>query len=140
MPRLELSVFVEAPATAVAELYRDYGRWHLLFPTIRSARLSREEEGGRLVLAIDHREGEVVNVMTSLSPTLIRLEEWKKRFDAVFLNSFEEAPGGTRYRVSAEIRLKGLAWLLGPLLGPYIAGQIRRYVLEPVKRAAEERS
>jgi hypothetical protein len=37
----------------------------------------------------------------------IRLEEFKPRYDAVFLNRFEPDPEGTRYTVTVEIALNG---------------------------------
>ena len=92
-------------------------------------------EAGRVTLEIAHREGAVVNVMTDVSPLRIDLWEDKRRYRGTFINEFEPIPGGTRYTVRADIELKGVAKVLGPILGPYTRRQIRRYVLEPMRRA-----
>jgi hypothetical protein len=44
---------------------------------------------------------------------------------------------GTRYTVEAELTLRGVAGLLGPFLGGFIRRRIVRYVLAPMRRAAE---
>lgn len=130
-------IVVHAPPSAVAALYRDYAGWPKLFPaTIRGVRLLRIENG-RTHLEIDHREGKVLNVMTDVSDARIDLWEAKRRYDATFINRFEPTAEGTRYAVEAAIELKGAARLLAPVLGPLVRRQLRRYVLEPVRRAAE---
>lgn len=50
---------------------------------------------------------------------------------------FQAVPERTRYTVVADLRLRGVAKLLGPLLGGYIRRQIARYVLAPMQVAAE---
>ena len=133
----EASIIIRAPWTRVAELYRDYQGWPRLFPaTIRSVHLIASE-GGRTKLEIDHREGKVPNVLLEVSPHRVDLWEAKRRYQGSFVNRFEAVPEGTRYSVSADIKLKGLARLLEPLLGPYIRRQMIRYVLIPMRVAAE---
>ena len=130
-------MIIRAPWTRVARLYRDYESWPQLFPaTIHGVRLVRSE-GFRTELEIDHREGKVPNVLTEVSPERINLWEAKRRYEGTFVNCFQAVPGGTRYTVVADIRLKGAAKLLGPLLGGYIRRQIVRYVLVPMQVAAE---
>ena len=141
MPNAEASVVVHAPPARVAALYRDFTRWPELFPaTIRGVRLVRAEPG-RTEVEVDHRrEGAVVNVLTEVSPERVDLWESKRLYDGTFVNRFDPAPEGARdtlYTVRADIALKGAARLLGPILAPYVRRQIRRYVLEPVRRAAE---
>jgi hypothetical protein len=121
----------------VAQLYRDYQSWPQLFSaTVRGVRLVRSE-GGRTELEIDHREGKVPNVMTEVSPERVDLWEAKRRYEGSFVNRFEAVPEGTRYSVEADIKLKGAAKLLGPLLGGYIRRQMIRYLLAPMRIAAE---
>jgi len=137
MPRAEVSMIIRAPQTRVAALYRDYRNWPKLFPaTIREVRLVKAEPP-RTVLEIVHREGIVPNIMTEVTPGRIDLWEAKRLFDGTFINRFEPAPEGTRYTVSADIALKKSLKLLGPFLGWYIRRQIIRYVLEPMRQAAE---
>ena len=137
MPHSKASLFIRAPWERVAQLYRDYHRWPALFPaTIRAVHLVRAE-GERTELEIDHREGKVPNVMTDVSPNRIDLWEAKRRYDGSFINRFEEVAAGTRFTVEAEIRLKGMARLLAPFLTRYITRQIVRYVLLPMRQAAE---
>jgi len=47
--------------------------------------------------------------MMVLSPREIRLEEFKRRFDARFINRFEAVEQGTRYSIVADVQLKGMA-------------------------------
>ena len=137
MPHAEASIVIHAPRERVAELYRDYRRWPRLFSaTIRSVRLVRSE-GARTELEIDHREGTVPNVMTVVGPDRVDLWEAKRRYEGSFVNRFEVVPEGTRYTVVADIRLTGVARLLGPVLGGYIRRQIVRYILAPMRAAAE---
>ena len=137
MPHVETSMIIRAPVARVAGLYRDYRNWPRLFPaTIRGVRLVRAE-GARTELEIDHREGTVPNVMTEVSPGRIDLWEAKRRYDARFVNRFEAVPEGTRYTVVADVELKGAAKLLAPFLGGYIRRQVTRYVLAPMRVAAE---
>jgi hypothetical protein len=137
MPHVKSSIIIHAPQARVAQLYRDYSNWAQLFPaTIHNTHLVRAE-GNRTELAIDHREGLVPNIMTVISANRIDLWESKHGYDANFVNLFEEIPEGTRYTVLADIRLKGIRRLLSPLLKGYIRRQIMRYVLMPMKTAAE---
>lgn len=137
MPEAEASIIIRAPQTHVAQLYRDYERWPQLFPaTIRGVRLIRSE-GAKTELEINHREGRIPNVMTEVGPDRVDLWEAKRRYEGNFVNRFEVVPEGTRYTVEADIKLKGAAKLLGPLLGVYIRRQILRYVLAPMRVAAE---
>ena len=117
-------------------IYRDHQHWSQLFPTIRGVHLL-EQNDDTITLEVDHREGRVINRMTVLSPQEIRLEEFKRFYDASFLNRFEADATGTRYTLIGDIRLKGAARILAPFLKGYIRQQMRRFVLEPVKQYAE---
>lgn len=136
MLEVESSTFVRAPWEEVAAIYADYRSWPDLFPTIDAVRLVKEEPD-RVVLEVSHLEGLVPNVLTFLAPGEIRLDERKRRFDGTFVNRFEPVAGGTRYRVTAHIRLKPLYRPLAPLLRGYVRRQIERLVLAPVKERAE---
>lgn len=137
MPHVEAAAIIHAPQARVAQLYRDFLHWPELFPaTIRGVHVVRLEPD-RTVLQIDHREGSVPNVLHEVSRERIDLWESKRRYDANFVNRFEPVPEGTRYTVSADVVLKGPARILAPFLDGYIRHQIQRYVLEPMRRAAE---
>lgn len=118
-------------------LYNDYGRWPQLFPaTIRGTRLL-DRQPGAVTVEVDHRsEGRVVNIIRPRPPNCIELEEFKRRFDATFLNCFCRVPGGSRYTVRASVRIKGGLAVLAPLFAPLVRRQVRRYLLEPMREAA----
>jgi len=89
---------------------------------------------------VDHiYDGKVMNVVRVASAKRIDLAEWKQRYDAAFRNMFEPEPGGTRYTVSAEVRLKGFYRLAAFFVKPLVLAQMRRNVLVPMKTAAEKR-
>jgi len=44
------------------------------------------------------------------------LGEVKRRYDAVFVNRFDPIPAGTLFTVRSELRFKGIARLLWPML------------------------
>ncbi len=128
---------VRARPAVVAALYADWTSWPRLFPaTIRGVRLTRDE-GATKVIDVDHVEGHVPNRMTVRSPTEIELEEWKKRYVARFSNVFEPAPEGARCVVTADVTLTGPLSVLAPIAAPFVRARIRRFVLEPLRRAAE---
>ena len=131
---------INAPPERLARLYLDYAHWSSLFPaTIRGVRLLREGDRETTV-EVDHRtEGAVVNIIRPLSPTVIELEEFKPRFDATFVNRFERAGNGARYVLDADVRLHMPFALLGPLITPIVRRRMRRFVLEPMRSAAESR-
>jgi hypothetical protein len=132
-------MIIQAPPERVMQLYRDYTQWARLFPaTIRGVRLIRSD-GVRTEVEVNHREGFVPNVMTEVGPNRIDLWEAKRRYDATFENRFDPIPEGTRYTVSADVRLKGVARVLAPIVGPIIRHRIRAYVLAPMRRMAEKR-
>lgn len=137
MPQIQASIIIRAPWTRVAQLYRDYQNWPNLFPdTIRGVRLVTSE-GNRTELEIDHREGKVANVLKQVSPERVDLWEAKRHYEGTFVNRFQAVPEGTRYTVVADIKLRGVARLLGPFLSGYIRRQLIRYVLEPMRVLAE---
>jgi hypothetical protein len=132
-----VSAHVAAPAERVRALYEDAAAWAVLFPaTIRGARVVRRE-GAETVVEVDHVEGKVVNVLRDVSSTRVDLEEWKRRYDARFANTFLPEPGGSRYTLAAEVRLKGAWRLLAPFVAPLVRARLRWYVVEPLRRAAE---
>jgi len=131
------SVHINAAAERVFKLYADPANWPRVFPKIQAVRVVREV-GDEKVVEVDHvDEGKVINVMHMVSPTRIELGESKRRYDAVFMNTMESESGGTRFTVSAEVRLKGFVRLAEPFVKPVALFQIRRYVLMPMKNVAE---
>ncbi len=133
---LEESIIIHAPSNIVANIYNDYDHWAGMFPTISTIRLLCKNENKEILL-IDHREGKVINILTHISPTETHLEEFKKHYDAQFLNRFESVPNGTRYTILADMSFKGIAKYIEPLLYVYVRSQIIRLVLEPIRQAAE---
>lgn len=136
---VEASKIIAAPSQRVMAIYLDHSQWHRLFPlTIRSARLV-SEEGGRQTIEVDHKqEGKVINLLTVVSKEEIKLEEFKKAFNGVFINWFEPIPGGARYRIFAYISLKGFYRFLQPFVRGLIRKRIYRFVLDPMKNYAED--
>lgn len=130
-------IHIDAPPERVAALYADVASWPRTFPaTIRGARIVSETKG-ELRIEVDHVEGKVVNLLRRKLPTHFELEEFKRRYDATFSNTFEPERGGTRYVLTAQIRLKWPFRLLAPVVKPLIISRMRRFVLEPMKAAAE---
>ena len=75
--------------------------------------------------------------MTLAPAEEIRLEEHERHYDALFVNRFEVDLAGTRYTLCAEVRMRGWRRLLSALARPLARRLMRRFVLEPSKRAAE---
>ena len=119
-------------------LYLDYAHWSRLFPaTIRGVRLLRCG-GSETTVEVDHRTaGHVVNIIRRRSANEIELEEFKPKYDATFVSRFDAVAAGTRYSVSADIRLEVPYALLAPFLSGYVRRSVRRYVLEPMRVYAE---
>ncbi len=136
MLHVQASTIIHAPRAKVVDIYRDYANWSKVFPTIHAVRLMRKD-ASKTVLAIDHWEGQVINILTFVSPSEIQLREFKKRYDALFSNCFEVVPNGTRYSVIADVSLRGFAKLFEPFLAGYVRRQIVRFVLDPIKQSAE---
>ena len=139
MMKVKTSIQVAAPPETVFGVYADYRIWPWLFPTIRAVRLIRRD-GPKLVLEVDHVEGQVVNELVLSPPQELRLWEEKRRYDALFVNRFDPIPSGTRFTATGIIRLKGAGRLLRPFLGGLARRRMQRLQLQPVKIAAEARS
>jgi hypothetical protein len=119
--RASTSVLVRAPRDTVFALYAKWAAWPRLFPEID----------------VDQVDGPVPNRMTVVSPEVIVLEEHKRHYDARFENRFERGVDGTRYIVTADVTLLGKLRWLRLLAKPFIRSRIRRFVLEPIRQAAE---
>ena len=139
MLHVEASTTVRAPKETVSAVYADYRNWPALFPTISGVRLLGRD-GPKLILEVDHAEGKVRNELLVRPPDELHLWEVKRRYDARFRNRFDAVPGGTRFTVSGDIRLKGWARLLQPFLGGYVRRQVQRFQLRPVQAEAEARA
>lgn len=129
---------VGATAQRVRALYLDAEGWGRVFPaTIRGARVV-SRSGDVMVVKVDHVEGTVLNVIHEVSPARVELEEWKRRYDATFTNEFlPDGDGGCLLRITAEVRPKGPYRLAAPFLAPLVKARLRRYVVEPLRAAAE---
>src|SRR5512138_2556596 len=128
---------VNAPADRVRALYEDAEGWGRLFPaTIRGARVLRRD-GDTTEVEVDHVEGKVRNVLRRVSPTRIELSEWKRRYDATFTNEFVAEADGTRFTLTAAVRLRWPYRVLEPLLRPLVVSRMRRFVVAPLKAVAE---
>jgi hypothetical protein len=135
--RASASLLIRAPQERVSALYAAWQGWPRIFwKTIRGVRLV-SDDGSTRDIEVDHVEGRVPNRLRIVSPELILLEEHKRRFDARFENRFEPVAGGTRYVVSAEVTLLGSLRWLRFIAKPVIVSRIRRFVLEPMRAAAE---
>jgi len=135
--RATASVHINATGERVFELYANPANWPRVFPKIQAVRVVREV-GDEKVVEVDHvDEGKVINVMRVVSATRIDLGETRRRYDAMFTNTIEAEPGGTRFTVSAEVRLKGFFRLAELFVKPVARLQIRRFVLMPMKNVAE---
>src|SRR5262245_52923024 len=135
-----VSEHVNAPADCVKGLYSNPDNWARLFPaTIRGASVVRRE-GDMTVVEVDHVEGKVVNILRDISSTRIDLVEFKRRYDATFVNEFIPEGEGMRYRLTASVRLKWPYRLAAPFVKPLVLARMRRYVVEPLKAAAESES
>jgi hypothetical protein len=141
----QAAIDIAAPPERVAGVYRDVEKWGATFPaTIEDARVIETGDNWQEVEVAHKMEGRVPNTLIFLSNTEVGLEESKKRFDARFLNRFEPSTGGgTHYVISGYIRLKGIFGILKPFLKGYVRrrtlAQMKSYVLEPLKAAAENR-
>jgi Polyketide cyclase / dehydrase and lipid transport len=132
-----VSTTVSAPTEVVQRVYADYRRWPEIFPLVAAVELLEERNGCSLI-AVEHRRfGRVINRLVATERGVLRLEEEKPTYDAVFVNRFDSMDEGTHFSITGEIRLKGLRKLLAPLIGPYVRRQMRRLQLEPIRRAAE---
>jgi 2-polyprenyl-3-methyl-5-hydroxy-6-metoxy-1,4-benzoquinol methylase len=138
MVRTVVSTEISAPPELVAARYADWAGWPRLFPaTIRGVRLLADD-GQRKTIEVDHAtEGKVINIMMVVSPHEIRLDEFKRRFDARFINRFEAAGQGTRYSIAADVQLKGMARALAPLAPLIVRARLNRFVVEPMRAAVE---
>jgi hypothetical protein len=83
-----VSEHVNASPDRVRALYEDPTNWARLFPaTIRGAHAVRRE-GNTTVIDVDHVEGRVINILRYVSSTRIDLAEFKRRYEATFVNEF----------------------------------------------------
>lgn len=140
----EAAIDIDAPPEQVAAVYRDVEKWGETFPaTIERAQITQAGDNWKQIQVTHKLEGCVPNTLIDLSDTEIGLEESKKKFDASFLNHFlPAADGGTRYVIHAYVHLKGIYSVLKPFLKGYVRRQMlrqmQRYVLDPLKAAAEK--
>jgi hypothetical protein len=141
--RTQSEIDISAPPEYVAAIYRNVEKWGETFPaTIERVRVIEQGENWAQIGVIHRQEGHVPNTLIFLSDTVIALEESKKKFDASFLNEFNaKSDGTTHYVITSYVTPKGVYRLLRPFLQNYVhrqaLKQMKNYVLEPLKRAAE---
>ena len=142
--KTQAAIDIAAPPATVAALYCDVEKWGETFPaTISKAQVIQTGDNWEQIEVSHKNEGRVPNTLIFLSDTAVGLEESKKRFAAQFLNQFEPAVGGgTHYVITAYISPKGLYRVLKPFIKAYVRrqalNQMKSYVLEPLKTAAEQ--
>ena len=95
------------------------------------------KDGNETVVEVDHVEGNVVNILRDISSTRADLVEFKRRYEATFVNEFSTEGEGMRYTLTASVRLKWPYRLAAPFVKPVVLARMRRYVVEPLKAAAE---
>ena len=140
----QAAVDIAAPPRHVAAIYREAEKWSETFPaTIARAQVTETGDNWKQIEVTHKTEGRVPNTLIFLSDTEIGLEESKKRFHASFLNQVEPgANGGMHYVITAYISLNGIYKALKPFIKGYVRRQARqqmkKYVLEPLKIAAEK--
>jgi hypothetical protein len=138
MIRVAISEHINATADRVRSLYNDPENWGRLFPaTIRRARVLRREANTTEV-EVAHIEGRVINLLSEVSLTRIDLTEFKRRYDATFINEFIPAGQGTVYRLTGSISLKWPYRLLEPFLKALVISRMRRFIVQPLKTAVEQ--
>lgn len=132
------SIGINAPVSGVVDAYLDYRNWHKLFPsTIRAVKFIGRENNV-LTVEVDHKtEGFVINIITLLSDYEIKLEEFKPKYNAIFINRFEAVNEGTLYTVIAHISLKRIYKIASPFIKGLVKNRIRKFVLEPLKSYGE---
>ena len=97
-----------------------------------------KEENGRLTISVQHKKtGQVLNMLSVLSPHEIKLEQFKPMYDAVFINRFQQINRGSLHTVIAEIRLKGFFKIVEPFIKSIVEKRIKKFVLESMKDYAE---
>src|SRR5262245_19660658 len=132
-----VSEHINASADRVRGLYEDPDNWARLFPaTIRGARVVHREEG-TTVVEVDHVEGLVMNILHDISPMRIDMAEIKRHYEATFTNEFVPEEDGMRYRLTASVRLRWPYRLAAPFVTSLVIAKMRRYVVQPLKAAAE---
>ena len=131
----EVVARVSGSPDEVAQMFLDVEGWPRLFPaTVRAVRLV-ERDWPRTVVDVAHRVGRVRNILTTVSPREVLLEEWKPRYRARFRYRFEAEGHHTRLVLTGEIYLERWAAFLESLLASYARRQIRKYVIEPIQYA-----
>jgi hypothetical protein len=129
---------VHAPRDQVVALLLDYAEWPRIFSeTIADTELVRRDAHSLVVTVHHRREGRVMNVLTDCGDGIVTLREFKRRFNATFVNRFARSPGGTRYTIDAEVRIKRPFSVIAPLLRGVVERALRRYTMDPLRAAAE---
>ena len=127
-----------APRDHLVALFLDYAKWPRIFTeTIASVELVRRDAHSIVVMVHHRREGRVLNVLTNCGDGIVALREFKRRYNATFVNRFARANVGTRYTIDAEVRIKRPFSVVAPLLRGVVERALRRYTMEPLRTAAE---
>ena len=133
-----VAITVLAPRDRLVALLLDYTRWSRIFPeTIADAALVDRDAHSLVILVHHRREGHVLNVLTDCGNGVVVLREFKRRFNATFVNGFVRTEAGTRYTIDAEVRLKRPFAIVAPVLRGVVERALRRYTMDPLRAAAE---
>lgn len=135
---IKLSIDIKATPEAVCEVVRDWRSWPETFPLTIEQVTNVGASGGALNLCVEHRaEGPVLNVLNPDEQGVIRLAEFKRRYDAEF--EFFSAPlsDGARLYVRGTLWLKGWLAMIDCFLTPLAESRVRRFLLEPIRVRAE---
>jgi len=136
--RARVSTIIHAPRDYVAALFLDPAQWPQVFPaTIAGVQIVRRDPSSIRVVVEHRREGRVLNVLHLCAHGVVELREYKRRFDATFVNRFDDARTGTLYTIDAEVQLKRPYALLAPLLRGVVKRALCKYTMEPLRLAAE---
>jgi len=136
--RISDYININANTDATMEAYLDVDNWSELFSdTILVARIVAITEKS-LEIEVQHRyEGRVLNILSLTDKFEIKLEEFKRRYDAIFINRFTSTAFGCRYDIEAQIKFKGAYRFIEPFVKSLAKRRIAKLVLLPMKKHME---
>jgi hypothetical protein len=121
-------------AIAVACVVSSAQRWSRAFDVHRHLKITDEQRERFAALYMDSLDAAALNDEGFREA---HCDIFKRRYDATFANEFIGEGNGTRYKLTARVRLRWPYRFAAPLLKPLVVARMRRYVVEPLKAAAE---
>jgi hypothetical protein len=123
----------------VFELYANYTNWTKIFPDIRSVKLLRKEGDKSVLVVEDTQEGPANLTIRAIPPDRIESEISRKSLEGKAIYTFESLSASTtRMNLTFDVSLKGVYRLGTPFAERIIAGVLRKFIFEPLKRAVSE--